>query len=72
MVDCLLRFGSTQRCGGSAERLVFDKASRRRMVRQLGRDSVKSVERWLGTYAVVNDDGDLVTVGHRTKRFPRH
>lgn len=68
MLDYLDRFGTAERCGGS-ERVFFDKASRRRLAKHMGGDAaLKSVERWLGIYAVVGDNGNIVTVGHRTRR----
>lgn len=68
MLDYLDRFGTAERCGGS-ERIFFDKASRRRLAKHMGGDAaLRSVERWLGIYAVVGDNGNIVTVGHRTRR----
>ena len=65
MVDLLERFGSENRCNG-ADRLFFDKAARKRIERHLGgRRGLRLVERWLNSYAVVSDDGAIVTVGHR-------
>ena len=69
MLDYLDRFGTAERCGGS-ERVFFDKAGRRLLAEHMGSvAALKTVERWLGVYAVVGDDGNVVTVGHRQKRF---
>lgn len=71
MLELLDRFGSSMRCGG-AERLFFDKAAIKRLRKYLGGErGLKAVERWLGVYAVVGDNGRLVTVGHQTARFSR-
>jgi hypothetical protein len=71
VIDLLERCGSTMRCGG-ADRLFFDKAAKKRLERLLGgARSLRVVDKWLGVYAVFNDNGALVTVGHRSKRFNR-
>jgi hypothetical protein len=57
---------------GGSDRLFFDKAAKKRLEHHLGgAQSLRVVEKLLGVYAVVNDDGNLVTVGHRSKRFNR-
>ncbi|MEH2474518.1 hypothetical protein V1281_004299 [Nitrobacteraceae bacterium AZCC 2161] len=69
VVDLLMQFGSPSRSGG-AERLMFDKSAVKRLRRYLGgARGLKTVERWLGVYAVVGDNGNLVTAGHKTERF---
>ncbi|TXN17218.1 hypothetical protein FV219_00900 [Methylobacterium sp. WL122] len=71
VVEMLAEFGSAARCGG-AERLTFDKAARRRLARYLGGDrSLRMIDRWLGVYAVISDNGRLITASHRTRRFRR-
>jgi hypothetical protein len=49
----------------------FDKRSRRRVLRALGRDAYRRVERWLDAYAVVAEDDAVVTVGHRLRSSSR-
>jgi hypothetical protein len=73
IVDLLEQFGSASRCGG-AERIFFDKRARHRLKNYFGRDrsTLASIERWLNTYAVIGDNGRIVTVGHRKRRFHRH
>ncbi len=71
VVEMLEEFGSAVRCGG-AERLTFDKAARRRLARHLGGErGLCLIERWLHVYAVVGDNGRLVTASHQTRRFRR-
>ena len=71
IIDLLEQFGTAVRARG-AERLVFDKPARRRLRRHLGGDrGLRVVERWLGVYAVVSDDGFLVTVAHQQRRHRR-
>jgi hypothetical protein len=71
VVDLLMRFGSPSRANG-AERLMFDKSAIKRLRHHLGGDrGLKLVERWLNVYAVVGDNGSVVTAAHKTKRFRR-
>lgn len=69
VLDLLFAFGSSMRCKG-AERLFFDKPARRRLMEFFGRN-LKAIERWLGVYAVVGDNGRLVTVAHQQGRYLR-
>jgi hypothetical protein len=71
VVDLLMQFGSPSRCNG-AERLMFDKTAVKRLRRHLGGErGLKVVERWLNVYAVVGDNGLLVTAAHKSERFRR-
>jgi hypothetical protein len=52
------------------ERIVsFDKRSRRRILRELGQEVLRRIERYSDAYAVVGTDDAVVTVGHRQRRF---
>lgn len=71
LIDVLDQFGSVMRCGG-AERVFFDKAAKRRLrTHPDGRRILQIAERWLRVYAVVGDDGFVVTVAHQHRRFRR-
>jgi hypothetical protein len=71
VVDLLMGFGAAERCGG-AERFFFDKAARKRLRDHFGgKRGLRLVEPFLDTYAVVADDGTVVTVAHRTGRVHR-
>lgn len=71
VVDLLMRFGSASRANG-AERLMFDETAIKRLRHHLGGDrGLKVVERWLGVYAVVGDNGLVVTAAHKQERFRR-
>lgn len=71
IVDLLMQFGSASRCGG-AERLMFDKRARKRLRRHLGGDrGLKLVDRWLNVYAVIGDNGQVVTAAHKHSHFHR-
>ena len=50
----------------------FDKTSRRRMERDLGREPVRRLSEWLDAYKVISSrDGITITIGHRYKRINR-
>lgn len=71
VIELLDRFGAVERCGG-AERLYFDREAQKRVNAFLGgARSMRVVEPWLGAYAVIADDGDVITVGHRHSRIRR-
>jgi hypothetical protein len=71
VIDLLMQFGSASRCGG-AERLMFDKLALRRLRRHLGGDrGLKLIDRWLNVYAIIGDNGQLVTVAHKHSHFYR-
>ncbi len=72
VIELLEACGSEHRCGG-AEKLFFDKAARKRLKRYLGGErSLRLVERWLNVYAVVGDNGSVVTTAHKSKRYCNH
>lgn len=71
VLDMLFDCGSVSRCGG-ADRLTFDRAAIRRLQHQVGGEKgLKQFERWLSVYAIVGDNGEVVTAAHRTRRFRR-
>ena len=72
VIDLLHEYGASDRCGG-AEHLFFDKRSRRALaVAMGGKRGLRTIERWFDVYAVVGDNGRLVTAAHRTGRMRRH
>jgi len=65
VVELLERCGSFQRCS-QADRLSFDKAAKKRLARYLGGNrALRLIEPWLSVYAIIGDNGRVVTVGHR-------
>jgi hypothetical protein len=71
IIELLHQFGSSMRSHG-ADRLFFDKAATKRLTHHFGgMRGLKLIERWLDVYAVLADDGTLVTVAHQTHRFRR-
>jgi hypothetical protein len=61
----LLDYGTVHRSRG-ADRYYFDHASRQRALRQR---ALRGKEKLLNTYAVVADDGQVITVAWRTERW---
>ena len=51
--------------------LHFNKSSRRRLERAVGREPVRRMKDWLNAYAIVSAEGRLVTAGYRFKRIRR-
>ncbi len=67
VVELLELCGTESRCR-QAERLFFDKAAKKRLKRYLGGGrGLQLVERWLGVYAVIADNGQVITVAHRRR-----
>ncbi len=65
-------FASEMRCG-SADCLYFDKPARKRLQLAMGGPrGLRFYEAWLNAYVVINDEGKMVTCGHRSRRLRRH
>jgi len=71
IVDWLVQFGHPMRHDG-ADVYSFDRKGRKRLKQFLGTVAFKRVQDLLDVYAVLSDDGQLVTVAHRTKRLRHH
>lgn len=65
LVELLFEFGHERHVGGGATMLSFPKRSRETMRRRLSRERFAAISSRLGVYAVLGDDGYIVTVGHR-------
>lgn len=72
VVESLLDFGRTAHDHRGAEIVFFDKAARRRLAREHGGEVLRRLGKRLRTYLVVDTDGDVLTVGHRTRRIRRN
>lgn len=69
VIDLLEEFGKSSRSPG-ADSIYFDKSARRKVLARFGGPrNLRHLERWFNTYAIIGDDGRIVTVGYRTKRF---
>jgi hypothetical protein len=60
VVDALLDFGERARAGAGAETCYFTKRSWRRFAAYLGHEA-RHFERYRSAYAVVGDDGLVIT-----------
>lgn len=71
VIDLLARFGASERANG-AEKIFFNKRSMKNLRHHFGGvRSLRVLEPWLGAYAVIADDGSVITAGHRQKRINR-
>lgn len=72
IVDFLLLCGTEVHDHHGATIVYFDKQARQRIQKQFGADQYRRLEQKLDAYAVVGDDGAVMTVGHRVRRIRRH
>ena len=71
VLDLLEECGSVARTR-DGDSLFFDKAARRRLRHRLGGErGMRMIEPWLGIYAVVGDQGLVITAGPRRRRLRR-
>ena len=70
-LNSLLDYGAQSHDHRGATIVFFDKKAKSRLLRDSGRAAYRVVEKQLNAYAVVDNDGSVVTVGHRNKRIPR-
>ncbi len=64
VIDLLERFGREEKVFGGCRRLSFDKRSRRLAESWMGRLS-KVLDPYWGCYAIVANDGAVVTIAHQ-------
>ena len=69
-LDALLDFGRTAPAGAGCEIVFFDRKARQRLTRA-GVISPSDADRICNSYAIVESDGAVITVGHRYRRIPR-
>jgi hypothetical protein len=68
VIDLLLDYGTVKRAGKNTTTHYFDKASRRRVLAYAGRLSTL-FEEYLDYYAIVGNDGSIITVAPRIKKI---
>lgn len=66
VVDCLIRFGRCEPCGGGAAKYYLDKRSRSELRAYAGRFSNHLAE-FLDVYVVVGPDSSVITTAPREK-----
>ena len=69
-IELLLDFGTSTRCRGAAS-FFFDHLARRRLAEELDDTKLRRAERYLNAYAVVADDGSVITAARRCRRLRR-
>ena len=72
VLECLLDYGRKIHDHRGGELVFFDRNARDRLRRDHGDALFKKLETKLDAYAVIDEDGVVLTVGHRTKRINRH
>lgn len=70
-LELLLEYGREAHDHRGCRIVRFDKRSRHYVLRALGRERFRQLERHLDAYAVIAADDAVVTVGHRVARLPR-
>jgi hypothetical protein len=70
-LELLLEYGREAHDHRGCRIVRFDKRSRLRVLRELGPERFRRVERHLGAYAIIAADDAVVTVGHRVGRLLR-
>ena len=70
-IDYLLDFGREHHDHHGAVILLLDRTATKRLARSAGLRGPQ-VDNLRGLYAVVGHNGQVKTVGHRTRRLPRH
>lgn len=71
-LEDLLAYGRAVHDHHGAEIVFFDHAARRRLAREQGEEALRRLGKRLRAYAVVGPDGEVRTVGHRSRRIRRH
>lgn len=71
VVQWLLQFGSRTYDGRGAQIRYFDERARERIRKTMGEDALRRAHDRLDSYAVVANDGQVVTVGHQYRRQRR-
>jgi hypothetical protein len=71
VVELLLQFGSRAYDGHGAQIRYFDGRACKRIRRAMGDEALRRYHDRLDSYAVVANDGQIVTVGHRYRRRRR-
>lgn len=71
-VDYLVEWGRKVYDHRGAVIHYFDKSTRAQLLKHVGEQQAKQIERQLDAYAVVSTKGEVITVGHRYKRINRH
>jgi hypothetical protein len=69
--ELLDRYGQEEFDGYGASTVYFNKESKRKMERDLGKRTVARLKDYLGIYKIRGKNGVTITCGHRTRRIKR-
>lgn len=69
VIDLLLAYGRSKHDHHGAEVIYFDHRARRILERQRGLKRLSIEANLLGCYIVMGSAGQILTVGHRTRRM---
>lgn len=72
VVENLLDFGREAYDHHGSRVVYFDRRARAELKRVCGEATFRRIESRLDAYAVLAPSGDIVTVGHRTRRINRN
>ena len=72
VLENLLDYGNEAHDHRGSLILYFDRRARAQLREACGRNSYKRIESHLDAYAVLGDSGEIITVGHRTRRINHH
>ena len=71
LIDLLLQFGKSEAAGNGVAKMFFDKQARKRVAAYAG-PLARMLDEHLDLYAVVGQNQQVITVGHRLERIRRH
>lgn len=69
VVETLLDYGHEEHDHRGSRIVYFDRQARQKLRRAFGKESYKRIESHLDAYAIVADNDEIITVGHRTRRI---
>lgn len=69
VLPLLFEYGEEEYDHHGTMMLYFNKRSRQRLSKAMPQDELKRLSSALNAYAVLDKDGAVVTVGHRTQRI---
>jgi hypothetical protein len=71
-LEFLFEYGAEYYGGNNMRVLYFNKESRAKLLSNLSKSQKSKIDSQLNAYAIITDEGQIITVGHRTKKITRH
>lgn len=69
IIDLLINYGERKKSVGKCEVLFFNKPALKRLKQYLGKEFYSRIDKFKSAYLVQANNGEIVTVGHRTQSF---